>query len=181
MFIFIFRRTRDLTRRWRAHPVELAVLGGLILGAVGMVFPLILFSGDAELQVLLDDAAELGLISLLALALLKVLVTAMCLSLGWSGGYIFPSFFMGAAMGLAIHQALPFIPGIVCLVCVMSGVAVALMKSPIALALIVQALFDVRLAPVIAISILAAFLLTYRHDLVPDAMNDKAGKGTALQ
>ena len=63
----------------------------------------------------------------------------------------------------------------------MSGVAVALMKSPIALALIVQALFDVRLAPVIAISILAAFLLTYRHDLVPNAMNDKAGKGTALQ
>ncbi len=181
MFIFIFRHTRDLTRRWRAHPVELAVLGGLILGAVGMVFPLILFSGDAELQVLLDDAAELGLISLLALAFMKVLVTAMCLSLGWSGGYIFPSFFMGAALGLAIHQALPFIPGIVCLVCVMSGVAVALMKSPIALALIVQALFDVRLAPVIAISILAAFLLTYRHDLVPNAMNDKAGKGTALQ
>lgn len=181
LFIFIFRHTRVLTGRWRSHPIGLAVLGGLILGVVGMFFPLVLFSGDAELQVLLDDAAELGLISLLALAVLKVLVTAMCLSLGWSGGYIFPSFFMGAALGLAIHQALPFIPGIVCLVCVMSGVAVALMKSPIALALIVQALFDVRLAPVIAISILAAFLLTYRHDLVPDAMNDKAGKGTALQ
>jgi len=129
---------------------------------------------------LLDDAAELGLISLLVIALMKVLVTAMCLSLGWSGGYIFPSFFMGAALGLAIHQALPFIPEIVCLVCVMAGVSVALMKSPIALALIVQTLFDVRLAPVIAISILAAFLLTYRHDLVSVGRGDRAETDTAL-
>jgi H+/Cl- antiporter ClcA len=126
LFILIFRRTRDLTGRWRPHPIGLAVLGGLILGVAGMVFPLVLFSGDAELQVLLDDAAELGLVTLLVLALVKVLVTAMCLSLGWSGGYIFPSFFMGAALGLAIHQAVPFIPEAVCLVCVMSGVAVAL-------------------------------------------------------
>jgi len=180
LFIFIFRNTRELTSRWRAHPIGLAVLGGLILGVVGMAFPLVLFSGDAELQVLLDDAAELGLISLLVIALMKVLVTAMCLSLGWSGGYIFPSFFMGAALGLAIHQALPFIPEIVCLVCVMAGVSVALMKSPIALALIVQTLFDVRLAPVIAISILAAFLLTYRHDLVSVGRGDRAETDTAL-
>jgi H+/Cl- antiporter ClcA len=180
LFIFIFKHTRDLTSRWRTHPIGLAVLGGLILGLVGMVFPLILFSGDAELQVLLDDATELGLISLLVIALMKVLVTAMCLSLGWSGGYIFPSLFMGAALGLAIHQALPFIPDIICLVCVMSGVAVALMKSPIALAFIVQALFDVKLAPVIAISILAAFLLTYRYNLVPDRKGDRVETGTAL-
>lgn len=60
------------------------------------------------------------------------------------------------------------------------GVAVALMKSPIALALIVQALFDVRLAPVIAISILAAFLLTYRHDLVPGAKGDRTENSTDL-
>ncbi|KQM12278.1 hypothetical protein AOA80_03150 [Methanomassiliicoccales archaeon RumEn M1] len=74
---------------------------------------------------------------------------------------------MGTALGLAVHQLLPFVPEIVCIVCVISGVSVALLKSPIALALIIQVLFDVRLAPIIAIAILAAFLLTYREELVP--------------
>lgn len=166
LFIDIFRTSRQLTRRLHSRPISLAMLAGLILGSIGAIFPLVLFSGDAELQVLIDDAVELGFLTLLILALLKVFVTAICLSFGWSGGYIFPSFFMGAALGLAIHQILPFIPEIVCIVCVMSGVSVALMKSPIALALIIQALFDVRLAPVIAIAILSAFLLTYRSELM---------------
>ena len=142
LFIRMYRTMRGWADRRRSHPVPLAVLAGLILGIVGAIM-------------------------LIVLAVLKVFVTVTCLAFGWSGGYIFPSFFMGAALGLAVHQLLPFIPEIVCIVCVMSGVAVALLKSPIALALIIQVLFDVRLAPMIAIAILAAFLLTYRTSLVP--------------
>lgn len=166
LFIYLFRGTRHYTKRWRSRPVELALLAGLILGMVAAIFPQVLFSGDAEIQGLIDSAVELGLVTLIVLALLKVLVTVMCLSLGWSGGYIFPSFFIGAAMGLAIHQLMPFIPEVVCVVGVMAGVAVALMKSPIALAMIIQALFDIRLAPVIAIAILSSFILTYRSELI---------------
>jgi len=171
LFIRLFKGMRSLAEREKTHPVALALLAGLILGAVGALFPVLLFSGDAEIQVLLNDAAKLGLIMLIVLALLKVFITATCLALGWSGGYIFPSFFMGTALGLALHQMLPFIPEIVCIVCVMSGISVALLKSPIALALIIQTLFDVRLAPIIAISILAAFLLTYKAELVPATEN----------
>lgn len=175
LFIFFFRGMRRWASRWSSHPVALAVLAGLILGAVGAVFPVILFSGDAQIQDLIDNAAALGFLTLVVLALLKVFVTVVCLSLGWSGGYIFPAFFIGTAMGLAVHQALPFIPEIVCIVCLISGVSVALLKSPIALSLIILTLFDVRLAPIIAISILAAFLLTYRTDLVP-ATQEESGE-----
>lgn len=169
LFIRMYRTMRGWADRRRSHPVPLAVLAGLILGIVGAIIPVLLFSGDAEIQNLIDEAAALGAIMLIVLAVLKVFVTVTCLAFGWSGGYIFPSFFMGAALGLAVHQLLPFIPEIVCIVCVMSGVAVALLKSPIALALIIQVLFDVRLAPMIAIAILAAFLLIYRTSLVPPA------------
>jgi H+/Cl- antiporter ClcA len=166
LFIRLFRPMRRWADRHRSRPVPLAVLAGLVLGVVGAVFPVLLFSGDANIQDLIDDAAAMGAVMLIAMAVLKVFVTATCLALGWSGGYIFPSFFMGTALGLAVHQLLPFLPEIVCIVCVMSGVSVALIKSPIALALIIQVLFDVRLAPIIAIAILAAFLLTYRTSLV---------------
>lgn len=47
------------------------------------------------------------------------------------------------------------------------GVLGALLKFPIAMAFIILMLFDVRLGPVIAISIIAAFLLTYRIELLP--------------
>lgn len=167
LFIRLYRAMRRWADQRRSRPVSLAVLAGLVLGVASAIFPMLLFSGGAEIQGLLDDAARMGVIVLIALALLKVLVTAICLAFGWSGGYIFPSFFMGTALGLAVHQLLPFIPEIVCIVCVMSGVTVAMLKSPIAIALIIQVLFDVRLAPVIAISILAAFLLTYRAELIP--------------
>jgi H+/Cl- antiporter ClcA len=167
LFIFLLRSLRRLSGRWASRPVTLAALAGLVLGVVGSVFPVLLFSGDAQIQMIIDDSAGLGFVTLMVLALLKVFLTTVCLSLGWSGGYIFPSFFIGAAMGLAVHQLLPFIPEIVCIVCVMSGVAVALLKSPIAMAFIILALFDVRLSPVIAIAITAAFLLTYRIELLP--------------
>ena len=167
LFIRLYRAMRRWAERRRSGPVPLAVLAGLVLGIVGAIFPVLLFSGDAEIQVLIDDAARMGAIMLIALAVLKVFVTVTCLAFGWSGGYIFPSFFMGTALGLAVHQLLPFIPEIVCIVCVMSGVSVALLRSPIAIAMIIQVLFDVRLAPIIAIAILSAFLLTYRAQLVP--------------
>jgi len=167
LFIGLFRLLRRWSARWRSRPIELAMLAGLVLGVIGALYPVLLFSGDRQIQTIIDDALGLGFVMLLVLALLKVFLTVVCLSLGWSGGYIFPSFFIGTAMGLAVHQLLPFMPEIVCIVGVMAGVSVALLKSPIALAMIIQTLFDVRLAPVIAISIVVAFLLTYGAELVP--------------
>ena len=49
------------------------------------------------------------------------------------------------------------------------GVLGALLKSPITMAFIILALFDVKLGPLIAISIIATFLLTYRIELLPPA------------
>jgi len=167
LFIRLFQPMHRWADRWRSRPISTAVLAGLILGVTGAVFPILLFSGDNEIQTLIDGASAMGAPLLIALALLKVFVTVVCLSLGWSGGYIFPSFLMGAALGLAVHQLLPFIPEVVCIVCLMSGVSVALLRSPIALTMIIQVLFDVRLAPIIAVAIVSSFLLTYHTSLMP--------------
>jgi H+/Cl- antiporter ClcA len=181
LFIYFFRAMRRAVRPVQSRPVQLALLAGLVLGLVGAAFPLTLFSGDAEIQPLIDGAVELGVVTLIVLALLKVFLTVTCLALGWSGGYIFPSFFAGAAVGLAVHLLLPFIPEVLCMTCVIAGLSVALLKSPIALTFIVQALFDPRLAPIIAIAVIAAFLLTYRYDLVPHSSEAKAGSAVSRE
>ncbi|HOK27759.1 MAG TPA: chloride channel protein, partial [Methanomassiliicoccaceae archaeon] len=94
LFIRLFQPMHRWADRWRSRPISTAVLAGLILGVTGAVFPILLFSGDNEIQTLIDGASAMGAPLLIALALLKVFVTVVCLSLGWSGGYIFPSFFM---------------------------------------------------------------------------------------
>ena len=47
---------------------------------------------------------------LIVLALVKLLITTLCLATGWKGGYIFPTMFAGTALGLAAHLIFPDIP-----------------------------------------------------------------------
>jgi H+/Cl- antiporter ClcA len=165
-FIHSFNALRRVVSRYDSHPVELALLAGLILGLIASVFPLVLFSGQAQINTLIGTAAVLGIVTLILYSFMKVIATAVCLALGWAGGFIFCSLFMGASMGLAVHMIFPIIPEDVCVCSVMSGVTISLLKSPIAMAIIIQALFDIHLAPVIAVAIVTGFLLTYTQQLV---------------
>ena len=175
--IFLYRQMKRLAEPWTSKPIPLALLAGLILGLVGSVFPLALFDGAAEIQTIINDAVELGIAMLLALALVKIILLCVCLSMGWTGGYIFPSFFIGASVGLAVHLAFPFIPEVVCMVCLISGVAVALLRSPMALALIVAMMFQLTLTPVIAIAIVSSFILTLGTSMVVEKEGIGPGYG----
>jgi hypothetical protein len=68
-----------------------------------------------------------------------------------------------------------FIPEMTPTMQAISGVSVALLKSPIAITMIIQVLFDVQLAPVIVPAIPASFLLTYRTGLVPSDAGQARG------
>ncbi|HEU5379790.1 MAG TPA: hypothetical protein VFV38_30575, partial [Ktedonobacteraceae bacterium] len=71
------------------------------------------------------------------------------------------------AIGMAIYLLFPAIPLVVCMLCVLSALAVSIMKIPISMALIVGALIQPGLAPVIAIAIMVSFLLTVTIPLLP--------------
>jgi H+/Cl- antiporter ClcA len=159
LFIRFYRALKTAIRPWESHPIELAVTAGLILGAVASAFPLVLFDGQNQINVLLLHTAEYSILFLLVLALAKLFVTVICLAFGWSGGYIFPSLMIGTSLGLAMHLLLPFIPEIVCLCCAMTGVAVVLLRSPIAISILVIGLFGLHIVPIVMISATTAFLL----------------------
>jgi H+/Cl- antiporter ClcA len=160
LFINLYKVMKRVSEPLQSRPIPLALLTGLILGMVGVLLPLTLFDGQEQIQDLIDNAAELGIIMLIILALAKIFLTVTCLSMGWTGGYVFPSFFIGASAGLAVHLVFPFIPEVVCMVCVIAGIAVALLRSPIALSMIIAAMFEFDLTPVIAIAIVSSFILT---------------------
>lgn len=164
-FILIYKKMREIFEPLENRPVLLGMLGGLGLGIVGMLLPLTLFMGSDQLQVLVDNSLEVSLLLLLVLVLAKILLVTFSFSTGFAGGYIFPGFFIGGTLGILAFRLFPFIPLEVCLVCVIAGVSVALLRSPIALAMIIAMVFDPALIPAMAIALVMGFIVSYRFSL----------------
>jgi H+/Cl- antiporter ClcA len=84
------------------------VIGGLICGLVGLVFPQILFFGYETLNGLLANSSlPTGL--LLSLLLVKVCTTAISAGSGLVGGTFAPSLFMGGMVGASFHNVMSLI------------------------------------------------------------------------
>jgi chloride channel protein, CIC family len=75
-----------------------------LLGLVALQYPLLLGNGKDLIQLAFLGTLGGGLLTLLALALLKPLVTAMCLGSGASGGLFTPVMSTGAVLGLLLGR-----------------------------------------------------------------------------
>jgi H+/Cl- antiporter ClcA len=181
-FIVMYKAMRRVFEPFEDRSVALGLAGGFGLGMVGMLLPLTLFMGTDQLQFLVDNYLEVGLLLLLALILAKILLIAFLYSTGFAGGYIFPSFFIGGTVGILVYHIFPFIPLAVCVVCGIAGVSVTLLRSPIALALIIGIVFEVELVPAVAVALVTGFLASYRYSLPyvrkaePDSVQESGEK-----
>lgn len=72
------------------------------MGGIAVVFPNVLFSGEAQTHELVSNWAGLGAFALLATGVLKSAITPMCLSMGWNGGHFFPCIYSGVSCGFGI-------------------------------------------------------------------------------
>ncbi len=120
---------RTSSRLWAATPIPRWLqpgVGGLVLGAMGLLFlvlfpgtdalhsvtgdhrPVFMGNGYPVIEALLnpDSYASLTVLLLLAIVGFKVIGTALTLGSGGSGGVIAPSLFVGAATGGLLAAAL---------------------------------------------------------------------------
>jgi H+/Cl- antiporter ClcA len=167
IFIVSLRWLRRIMRSLNQHLIARGLLGGLFLGVAGALLPLTLFSGEEQTVVLIDHAAEIGVVTLIALALVKLLITSTCLATGWKGGYIFPTMFAGVALGLAAHLVFPTIPPAVAVSATMAGAMVATMKAPLFSGFFTLLLVQREAGPVIAIAVIVGMLATLRLSMTP--------------
>ncbi len=73
---------QDLTARALPSLVPRAVVGGLVLGLMGALTSLALFSGHDGIQEGYDDIGELAAVTLVGLALVKAVAMLACLATG---------------------------------------------------------------------------------------------------
>jgi CIC family chloride channel protein len=109
-------------------------VGGAVVGSLALVTPQVLSSGHGALHVGIDAPYSLMFVG--GLLVLKSLASAVSIGSGFRGGLFFASLFLGALLGklfaaaLAMLTTTQVLPGVVCAVIGMAGVATAIVGGP---------------------------------------------------
>lgn len=159
LFMFSLRRLQALFQPLKTRVVLRGLIGGVGLGIIGALLPLTLFSGESESLELIAHAAEIGVVMLVVLGLVKLFATSLLLATGWKGGYIFPIMFACIALGLAVDLIFPTIPVAVAVAATMAGALVAALRAPLFAALFTIVLVQVDTTPVVAVAVVVSALL----------------------
>ncbi|HEY9635925.1 MAG TPA: chloride channel protein [Coleofasciculaceae cyanobacterium] len=160
IFVVLFRSIGYLSQYLEHQTILLATLGGLSIGLIALVFPQTLFFGEKEIATIVETGSTFGMTMLLAIAFAKMLAVCCTLHSGFRGGFIFPLFYIGAAVGLAISLGVPQVHPTIGMICMMAAVNVAITKTPISTTVILSVLSDTAMVPVIVIASFVSFLLT---------------------
>lgn len=156
-----------LTYGLNDRPVLRSLSGGIVLGVLASIFPLILFSGQHELQPFHDSRTEVvfGLVLLTGIA--KFFVTSYLMTTGWKGGQFLPIMFGGAALGLSAGMLIPAISPAVAVVGGMAGATVAVIRQPVAVVILLLLFFPPKLAGVMIVAALVGLLVAQPFALPP--------------
>ncbi len=109
----VFYRVRDLFRAMPVQPFLKPAIGGLVMGAIALVFPQVIGGGYGWMQRAIDGKLALELLA--ALAVVKIVALSFTVASGGSGGVFAPSLFSGAMLGgaLAAMTHLPPAPFVI--------------------------------------------------------------------
>jgi CIC family chloride channel protein len=104
--IDVVRRTHE---RLAIPPIARPVAAGLLVGAIGLVFPQVMGVGYEATDEALNE--QLAFSMLIVLIVMKTAATAITLGSGFGGGIFSPSLFLGAMLGGAFgYVATGFLP-----------------------------------------------------------------------
>ena len=161
LFISLFRAMHWMIEMIEHRHILLAILGGLGIGWIAVLFPATLFFSEEQIETqLLAKSASYGVAALLCICLAKMLAICFTIHGGFRGGFIFPLFFVGASLGMAIAVGLPAVHPTIAILCCMAAINVAITKTPVSTTIILTVLSDTTILPVIAIASFTSFLLT---------------------
>ena len=124
-------------------------VAGFLLGLASTFVPQIMFSGESEIHHLMTDYVEYLPWMLIGIALLKVLMTNLCIQFGLKGGHFFPLIYAGVLVGYAmtmlIYSANAGEHVVFAAAVVTASMLGANMKKPLLVSLILLICFPLRM------------------------------------
>ena len=138
------------------------IICGLVLGILGTIFPLVMFSGELQIENVIHHYKNIGIITLLLVGFIKLFITPFCVNLGFKGGHFFPIIFSGVCIGCAL--GLLFNINIAFSICVVTTTLMSfILKKPIASVLLLMLIFRVSSLPIM---LLAAIIGSFISNLI---------------
>ena len=126
----LFRVAASVFGRLEGREVERALAAGVVFSVVGMIAPIVLFSGETQIQTVVADPAKYGPLLLVVMAVVKLALLAVAFKSGFLGGPTFPAIFASVCVALALSLLLPGIRVDVLIGGVMAGFLMVLFKAP---------------------------------------------------
>lgn len=138
----LFQVAGAIFGRFEGRVVERALAAGIVFSAVGMVAPILLFSGETQIREISADPSTYGPLILVAMALVKLALLAVAFKGGFLGGPTFPAVFASVCLALAISLVFPGLRVDVVIGGVMAGFLVVLFKAPFMVILLTAVMLD---------------------------------------
>jgi H+/Cl- antiporter ClcA len=126
----LFRVASSVFVRFEGREVERALAAGVVFSVVGVIAPIVLFSGETQIQTVVADPAKYGPFLLLVMAVVKLALLAVAFKSGFLGGPTFPGIFASVCVALALSLLFPWIRSDVLIGGVMAGFLLVLFKAP---------------------------------------------------
>ena len=146
-------------------------LGGLALGIIAYFFPLTRYFGHHQINELLLN--DLSLNFLLAILLFKIVAIAITVTSGWRGGFIIPLFFVGATLGLIIHQIFPTVDPALAIISCMAGINACVTRTPMSTTILLATLTGFTYFIPILFASLTGYFLAPKIPFISSQMTQK--------
>lgn len=157
----LFRVASTIMAPLAGRAVERALLAGVIFSVVGVFAPILLFSGETQIQGVVADPSGYGPVTLVAMALVKLGLLAVAFKGGFLGGPTFPAIFASTCVALAISLLVPGIPVELTIGGVMAGFLMVLFKAPfmVILLTVVMLQASAQLTALIVLAVAAVMIV----------------------
>ena len=134
--------THNILKPINKFKIIASILGGVIMGGFAIFAPMLMFSGEVQMTVVMHEWTTFAPVILLAFAILKLLLTSICINTGWRGGHIFPIIFSGVCLGYAV-ALISGIDSSFAVAAVTTALCGAILKKPVAVIMIMLIAFPI--------------------------------------
>ena len=155
LYFFFKKITETVSHKFRKYTVVRATVGGILLGIAGTFLPLTMFSGEHQIGEVMSEMGKIGAVMLLVIAVVKLLLTNICIDSGLKGGHFFPVIFCGVTIGCAM-SLLFGVNAAFCTAVVTSALVGHTLKKPLATVMLLMIIFPINYIPIMLFAAAAA-------------------------
>lgn len=170
-----------MERGFGGRIIQRTVAAGIVTAIVCYFLPELLFSGEAQIHMIVENPAVFGIGMLFTLAILKLVLLAVSFKGGFLGGPVFPILFASTMVGLALSLAFPGIPVGIFVLCVQAATIAFALGAPLTSILLIFVLSNPSpyLAALVVTSAVTALVIGALVKPVMERQNqDREAAGT---